>query len=87
MMRGVARIDFRFSVAYGVARPSWSMTSDVHITKDARFKFQIIQPVLNEIAYADNASELAIAKHRHMSHATSGHQAHQVGEIIPEGCR
>ena len=59
-----------------------SMASNVGIAEDVRFKFQIIQPVLNHVAHADNASQLAIAKHRHMAHAMAGHQAHQVGEII-----
>jgi hypothetical protein len=31
------------------------MASNVGIAKDARFKFQIIQPVLNHVAHADNA--------------------------------
>ena len=61
------------------------MASNVDIAEDARFKFQIIQPVFNHVAYADNASQLAVAKHRHVAHAMAGHQAHQVGEIIPEG--
>jgi hypothetical protein len=26
-------------------------------------------------------------KHRHVAHAMAGHQAHQVGEIIPNGTR
>ena len=63
------------------------MASNVDIAKDARFKFQIIQPVLNHVAYADNASQFAVAKHRHVAHAMAGHQAHQVGEIILKGCR
>src|SRR5215472_17627031 len=61
------------------------MASNVDIAKDARFKFQIIYPVFNHVADADNASQLAVAKHRHVAHAMAGHQAHQAGEIIPEG--
>ena len=61
------------------------MRSNVDIAKDVRFKFKIIQPVFNHVAYADNASQLAVAKHRHVAHA-GGHQAHYVGEIIPKGC-
>jgi CBS domain-containing protein len=60
------------------------MASNVDIAEDARFKFQIIQPVLNHVAYADNASQLAV--HRHVAHPMARHQAHQVGEIIPKGC-
>jgi hypothetical protein len=33
-----------------------SVASNVDIADDARFKFQIIQPVLNHVSYADNAS-------------------------------
>ena len=61
------------------------MCSNVDIAEDARFKFQVIQPALNHVAYADNASQLAIANHRQVAHAMASHQAHQVGEIIPEG--
>ena len=61
-----------------------SVASNVDIAEDVRFKFQIIQAVLNHVAYADNANQLAVAKHRHVAHAMAGHQAHQVGEIIPE---
>jgi hypothetical protein len=57
----------------------------VDIAKDARFKFQIIQPVLNYVAYAYHASELAVAKHRHVAHAMAGHQVHHMREIISEG--
>ena len=60
------------------------MASTVDIAEDARFKFQIIQPVFNHVAYADKTSQLAVAKHRHVAHAMAGHQTHQVGEIIPE---
>jgi hypothetical protein len=56
------------------------MASNVDIAEDIRFKFQIIQPVLNHVAYADNASQLAVAKDRHMAHAMASHQAHQVGD-------
>ena len=63
------------------------MASNVDIAEDARFKFQIIQPVLHHVAYAYNANQLAVAKHRHVAHSMAGHQAHQVGEIIPEGRR
>ena len=45
------------------------MASNVDIAEHVRFKFQIIKPVLNDVAYADNASQLAVAKHRHMPHA------------------
>jgi hypothetical protein len=62
-----------------------SVCSNVDIAEDARFKFQIIQPVFNHVAYADNASQLAVANHRHVAHAMASHQAHQLGEIIPEG--
>jgi hypothetical protein len=62
-----------------------SVASNVDIAEDARFKFQIIQPVLNHIAYADNASQLAVVNHRHVTHVMAGHQAHEVSEIIPEG--
>src|SRR6516164_710025 len=62
-----------------------SVANNVDIAQDARFKFQIIQPVFNHVAYADNASQLAVAKHRHVAHAMMGHQAHQVGEIIAKG--
>ena len=41
------------------------MASNVDIAEDARFKFQIIQPVLNHIAYANNANQPAVVKHRH----------------------
>jgi hypothetical protein len=62
-----------------------SVGSNVDIAENARFKFQITQPVFNHVAYADNASQLAVAKHRHVAHAMASHQVHQVGEIIPEG--
>jgi hypothetical protein len=52
------------------------VASNVDIAENARFKFQIIQPVLNHVTYADNASQLAVAKHRHVAHAVAGHQAH-----------
>jgi hypothetical protein len=45
--------------------------SNVDIAKHARFKFQIIQPVFNHVAYADNASQLAVAKHRHVAQMLS----------------
>ncbi len=45
------------------------MASNVDIAEDVRFKFQIIQAVLNHVAYADNANQLAVAKHRHVAHA------------------
>jgi hypothetical protein len=34
------------------------VASDVDIAENARFKFQIIQPALNNVTYADNASQL-----------------------------
>jgi hypothetical protein len=52
------------------------VASNVNIAENARFKFQIIQPVLNHVTYADNASQLAVAKHGHVAHAMAGHQAH-----------
>jgi hypothetical protein len=61
------------------------VASNIDIAEDARFKFQIIEPVLNHVAYADNASQLAAANHRHVAHTMASHQAHEVGEIIPEG--
>jgi len=61
------------------------VASNVDIAEDTRFKFQIIQPVLNHVAYADNSSQLAAAKYRHVAHAMAGHQAHQGGENIPQG--
>ena len=61
------------------------MVSHVDISENARSKFQIIQPVLNHVAYADHASQLAVVKHRHVAYAMASHQVHQVGEIIPEG--
>ena len=48
-----------------------SVASNVDIAENARFKFQIIQPVLNHVTYADNANQLAVAKHRHVAHAIS----------------
>ena len=53
-----------------------SVVSNVDIAEDARFKFQIIQPVLNHVAYADDASQLAGVKHGHVAYAMAGHQAH-----------
>jgi hypothetical protein len=41
--------------------------------------------VLNHVAYADNANQLAVAKHRHVAHVMACHQPHQMGGIIPEG--
>ena len=62
-----------------------SVGSNVDIAEDARFKFQIIQTMFNHVAYADNAGQLAVVKHRHVAHAMASHQVHQVGEIVPEG--
>ena len=53
-----------------------SVASNVDIAENARFELQIIQPVLNHVTYADNASQLAVAKHRHVAHAMAGHQVH-----------
>ena len=57
------------------------MASNVDIAEDARFKFKIIQTMFNHVAYADNASQLAVAKHRHVAHAMASHQVHQ-GVIV-----
>ena len=62
-----------------------SMAGYVRISEHVRFKFQIIQPVLDHVAYADKPSQFAVAKYRHVAHAMAGHQMHQMGEIIPEG--
>ena len=40
------------------------MAGNVDIAEDARFKFQIIQPVLNHVAYTNNANQLAVANYR-----------------------
>ena len=51
-------------------------SGNIGIVQDVCFKFQIIEPALNHIANADDASQLAIAKHRHVTHAMTGHQVH-----------
>ena len=43
--------------------------------------------MFNHVAYADNAGQLAVVKHRHVAHAMASHQVHQVGEIVPKETR
>jgi hypothetical protein len=73
--RGPRRSDFAVTHKTA-AHLLTSVASNVDIAEDARFKFQIIQPVLNHVTYADNAGQLAVAKHRHVAHAMAGHQVH-----------
>jgi hypothetical protein len=49
------------------------MVSDVRVAQNIGFKFQVIQPVFNDIANADDPTQLPVAKHRHVAHAVAGH--------------
>ena len=73
------------------------MASDVDIAENARFKFQIIQPALNNVTYADNASQLTPHGGHHAPVQNAGllaqhpadnekrfDQRHQVGEVLDE---
>jgi hypothetical protein len=58
------------------------MVSDVRVAQNIGFKFQVIQPVLNDIANADDPRQLPVVKHRHVAHAVAGHQFHHPVEIV-----
>src|SRR5437763_947813 len=73
---GPRRSDFAVTHKTAAHYRLTSVASNVDIAENARFKFQIIQPVLNHATYADNASQLAVAKHWHAAHAMAGHQVH-----------
>src|SRR6476620_761256 len=47
------------------------MVSDVRFAQNIGFKFQVIQPVLSDIANADDPRQFPVAKHRHIAHAVA----------------
>src|SRR5580693_6462370 len=62
--------------------PGLSARRYVCVPQDIRFGFQIFQPMLDDVADADDADELAIVSHRQMAHAVIRHQAHRALQAI-----
>src|SRR5262245_13762485 len=54
--------------------PGRSTRGHVGITQDVGLRLQILQTVLDYITDADDAGELAVAQHRHVSHAMARHR-------------
>ena len=48
----------------------------VCITQNIRFIFQIFQPMLNDIANADDTDKIAVSNHEQMPQTVIRHQAH-----------
>jgi hypothetical protein len=59
----------------------------VCVTQDIRFSFQIFQPMLNDIADANDANEFAVGNHGQMSHSVMRHEAHGAPQGIVRGNR
>src|ERR1700726_2030485 len=82
-----ATTDNRMFVAFSVETNS-GMASGVSarryvgVSQHVRFGFQILQPMLDDIADADDADELAVVDYRQMPYAMVRHQAHRALQAI-----
>src|SRR6185437_13090117 len=56
--------------------PEPSTPGVVDITQNARLELQVLQPMLDHIADADDTGQLAAAQYRHVAHAMVRHQLH-----------
>ena len=61
------------------------MRRDIGIAQDVVLQLQIVQPMSDDVADADDAGELSVAQNRHMAHPMTGHQAHHVGNGFGRG--
>jgi hypothetical protein len=73
----------KFSVS--LSQPAPSACSDVNVSQDVRFHFQIIHPALDDIADADNADELTVSDDGQMAHAMTRHQVHSLLKAVLRG--
>src|SRR5215467_890077 len=64
-----------------------SVSRYIRVPQDVRFNFQFFQPLLDDIADADDADEFAVGKDGQMPHTVICHQAHSALQAIARGNR
>jgi len=52
------------------------------IPQHVRFSFEIFQPILGDIAHADDVHEVAVGHHGQLAHALAYHRAHGALEAV-----
>ncbi|HMA72103.1 MAG TPA: hypothetical protein VKP67_11525 [Xanthobacteraceae bacterium] len=62
-----------------------SVSRYIRVPQDIRFNFQFFQPLLDDIADADDADKFAVGKDGQMPHAVICHQAHSALQAIARG--